>query len=97
MLERRRCYSHAFSGLLCPDNPAGELYHLEKTPYEMKNEYYNPAYKDVITDLKEELLKKHIELRKIDIQFQKIKKIIETHWNEQKKGVRIPVRNTADG
>ena len=40
-------------GWITPDT--WELYDLQKDPYELKNEYDNPDYEEVIEELKEEL------------------------------------------
>lgn len=35
--------------------PEWELFDLEQDPYELKNEFHNPGYSDVVTELKDEL------------------------------------------
>jgi len=64
------------------DTPAGwEFYDMENDPHEMKNQYKNPAYQQVISELKEQLKKERAALKEIDDQFPKIKKIIEKYWD----------------
>ncbi len=63
--------------------PAGwELYDLKKDPFEMDNRYHDPAYVEVIADLKTQLIDLREELGEIDDQFPEIRKVINEHWND---------------
>ncbi|WP_299547336.1 sulfatase-like hydrolase/transferase [Seonamhaeicola sp.] len=62
---------------------AWELYDLKKDPEEMNNIYYNPEYKDIISDLKKQLIAKRKQLNEEDFEtFPHIQKIIDQHWND---------------
>ena len=61
---------------------AWELYDLQKDPFENKNEYNNPEYKEIVTDLKNQLLKVREEFKETDAKYPHIQKIIDTHWNK---------------
>ena len=65
------------------DTPvAWEFYDLKKDPKEMNNSYDNPAYKNIIEDLKEQLKAKRKELNEEDGEkFPHIQKVIDEHWN----------------
>ena len=60
----------------------GELYDLKKDPFEMDNRYHDPAYVEVIADLKTQLIDLREELGEIDDQFPEIRKVINEHWND---------------
>lgn len=66
------------------DTPAAwEFYDLGKDPQEMNNAYKNPAYKEVIADLKKQLAAKRKELNEEDKEkFPHIQKVIDAHWND---------------
>ncbi|WP_366183113.1 sulfatase [Flavobacterium ovatum] len=66
------------------DTPAAwEFYDLSKDPEEMNNAYNNPAYKEVIADLKLQLAAKRKELKEEDgKKFPHIQKVIDQHWND---------------
>ena len=49
---------------------------------EMKNEYANPEYQEVIKSLKAELKKQREDLNETDRDYPHLQKIIETHWND---------------
>ena len=61
---------------------AWEFYDLTKDPQEMKNEYANPEYQEVIKSLKAELKKQREDLNETDRDYPHLQKIIETHWND---------------
>jgi hypothetical protein len=42
--------------------PGWELYDLKKDPFEMNNVYDNPAYSDIVKELKEKLQEKRKEI-----------------------------------
>lgn len=61
---------------------AWEFYDLENDPKEMNNLYNDPAYKDIIADLKEQLAEKRKALNEEDgDKFPHIQKVIEDNWN----------------
>ncbi len=62
--------------------PGWELYDLQKDPFEMDNRYGDPAYTDVVDDLKLRLKDLRAELGEIDDQFPEIRKVIDEHWND---------------
>lgn len=66
------------------DTPvAWEFYDLSKDPKEMNNAYDNPEYKDVIADLKNQLLEKRKSLNEEDgDKYPHIQKVIDEHWND---------------
>jgi N-acetylglucosamine-6-sulfatase len=66
------------------DTPvAWEFYDLTTDPEEMNNAYNNPIYKDVIWDLKNQLLSKRKELNEEDgDKYPHIQKVIDAHWND---------------
>ncbi len=63
--------------------PAWEFYDLTKDPKEMNNAYKDPAYKDIIANLKEQLVAKRKELNEEDGEkYPHIQKIIDKHWHD---------------
>jgi len=61
--------------------PAWEFYDLKKDPFEMDNRYGDPAYEQVVADLKNQLKELRIELEEIDSQYPEIQRIIDHNWN----------------
>jgi len=62
---------------------AWEFYDLEKDPKEMNNKYKDTEYKEIITNLKEQLIAKRKELNEDDgKKFPHIQKVIDKHWND---------------
>lgn len=61
---------------------AWEFYDLQKDPSEMRNEYGNPDYADVIAGLKTELSGMRARLGETDAKYPHIEEIIEAHWND---------------
>lgn len=62
---------------------AWEFYDLSKDPNELNNAYNDPAYKDIIADLKKQLIDKRAELNEEDgDKFPHIQKVINEHWND---------------
>lgn len=59
---------------------AWEFYDLEKDPTEMKNEYANPAYKRIITDMKADMKRTREQLNETDERYPAIQKIINANW-----------------
>jgi len=62
--------------------PAWELYDLKNDPEELHNRYNDPAYKEIIANLKLELKKQREELHETDANFPKIQKIIDNNWDK---------------
>jgi hypothetical protein len=52
---------------------------LKKAPQEMKNEYTNPAYSEIVTDLKKQLIEKRKELNVEDTNFPHLQQVIDVH------------------
>jgi len=61
---------------------AWEFYDLSKDPKEVQNRYDDPAYLDVIAQLKQELKGKRVALNETDEDFPHIQEVIEAHWND---------------
>jgi len=61
---------------------AWEFYDTQKDPFEMKNEYENPEYKQIITDMKVQLKETRKELNETDDKYPIIQKIIDEHWDK---------------
>ena len=62
---------------------AWEFYDLSKDPKEMNNTYSDPVNKEIIANLKEQLLAKRKELNEEDgDKFPHIQKVIDAHWND---------------
>ncbi|EDM29188.1 mucin-desulfating sulfatase (N-acetylglucosamine-6-sulfatase) [Lentisphaera araneosa HTCC2155] len=59
-----------------------EFYDLDKDPKEMKNEYKNPEYKEIIKRLKTQLLEIRKDLNEEDKKYPEIQKIIENNWDQ---------------
>ena len=62
--------------------PGWEFYDLEKDPKEMKNEYNNPDYSNIISDLKIRLKYLREELNETDENYPHIQKIIDEYWDQ---------------
>ena len=62
--------------------PAWEFYDLQKDPGEMRNEYGNPEYAEVIAGLKTELSGMRGRLDETDAKYPHIEEIVEAHWND---------------
>lgn len=61
---------------------AWEFYDLKKDPKEMNNAYKDPAYQEVIAQLKDELVRVREELDETDKNYPHIQKVIDAHWND---------------
>ncbi|WP_326498614.1 sulfatase [Catenovulum adriaticum] len=61
---------------------AWELYDLRKDPQELNNVYKDPAYQDVVAELKAELKRQREKYNETDENHPKLKKIIDAHWND---------------
>ncbi len=61
--------------------PGWEFYDLEKDTKEMNNQYNNPAYADIIADLKIRLKNTREELDETDAKYPHIQHIIDEYWD----------------
>jgi len=61
--------------------PGWEFYDLGKDPYEMDNRYGDPAYSQIITDLKDQLRELRGELNEEDVRYPHIQEIIQANWD----------------
>jgi arylsulfatase A-like enzyme len=59
-----------------------EFFDLEKDPNELRNAYGDPVYKDIIAEMKEEILRQREFLGDTDPDNPEIRQIITEHWNE---------------
>lgn len=59
-----------------------EFYDLINDPQELHNRYNDPAYKEIIAELKAELRKQREDLNETDENYPEIKAIVEKHWND---------------
>lgn len=62
--------------------PGWELYDIAEDPLEMNNLYDNPAYYDIIQELKGRLKSLRRELNETDENFPHIQTIINKHWDD---------------
>lgn len=63
-----------------PTPVAWEFYDLEGDPLEMRNEYENPAYAEIIAKMKVELKQTRVKLNETDAKWPAVQKIIDAHW-----------------
>ncbi len=61
--------------------PGWEFYDLEKDPHEMDNQYNNPEYSEIISELKTRLKAVRKELNETDINYPHIQEIIDKNWD----------------
>lgn len=61
---------------------AWEFYDLKNDPKELHNRYNDPAFKEIIEELKEELKRQRTALNETDKEYPHIQKIIKKHWND---------------
>ncbi|MDL2215170.1 sulfatase [Dysgonomonas sp. OttesenSCG-928-M03] len=61
--------------------PTWEFYDLEKDPYEDKNQYNNPEYKDIIAKMKIELLKQKSNADDTDGRNPRMQQIMNEYYN----------------
>ena len=64
----------------CVTQPGWELYDLKKDPLEMNNVYNEPAYADVVKELKAELLRLKKQLGDTDQQYPELMKLRRKYW-----------------
>ncbi len=62
--------------------PGWELYDMRNDPFEMNNLYGNPAYADVVRQLKAELKRLRETLNETDENYPHIQAIIDEHWDD---------------
>lgn len=72
----------AKSFLVEPTPPGWEFYDLQADPRELVNQYRNPAYREVIAELKNELRRIRAELNETDERYPDFQKVIDEHWND---------------
>ncbi|MGQ1785061.1 sulfatase family protein [Saccharicrinis sp. GN24d3] len=58
-----------------------EFYDLKNDPQEMNNRYDDPAYKEIITELKAELKRQREEYNETDENYPEIQAIVEKYWD----------------
>ncbi|WP_026210477.1 sulfatase family protein [Flexithrix dorotheae] len=61
---------------------AWEFYNLKEDPSESHNLYNDPAYKEIIAELKTELKTTREELNETDKDYPHIQEVIDQHWND---------------
>ena len=61
--------------------PAWEFYNLTKDSKEMNNGYNNPENKQIIEDLKKQLVQLREDLDETDANYPHIQKVIDEHWD----------------
>lgn len=76
-------WAHHPSSLSFLETPvAWEFYDLQKDPKEMANKYNDPAYANIIKDLKVRLKNLRTEVKESDTQYPAIQKSIDEHWDD---------------
>jgi len=75
-------WSKTYDGIGRHTPPAWEFYDLTKDPQEMENKYKDPAYREIITELKAQLQKQREDLNETDKDYPVLKEIIEKNWNQ---------------
>lgn len=60
--------------------PAWEFYDLENDPLELKNQYHNPKYKNIIKQLKVDLVELRANYGDALTDGAEIKKVIQENW-----------------
>ena len=61
---------------------AWEFYDLTKDPEELNNRYKDPAYQEIITDLKKQLKSKRESLKETDAKYPHIQTVINEYWDK---------------
>ncbi len=69
------------SNRIVPTPVSWEFYDLEKDPEEVINQYQNPKYSEIITELKERLKAKREALNETDDDYPHIQAIIDMYWH----------------
>ena len=65
-----------------PTPVAWEFYDLGIDPEELHNRYGDPAYADIISALKDEMLEQRAAFNEGDENYPHIQAIINSHWND---------------
>jgi len=65
-----------------PTPVSWEFYDLKNDPEEVNNRYNDPQYKQVIAELKAEMLTQRKAYNETDSDYPHIQKIIDKHWND---------------
>ena len=68
-------------GKQAPTKPGWELYDLEKDPLELKNVYADPAYAQIVQDLKKELLRLKAKVGDRDEDHPHLLEVRKEYWN----------------
>ncbi|MEO1451503.1 MAG: sulfatase/phosphatase domain-containing protein, partial [Bacteroidota bacterium] len=61
---------------------AWEFYDLEKDPEELHNRYGDPAYQELIQEMKTKLIRQRESIQETDQAFPKLKAIIDKNWDK---------------
>lgn len=61
--------------------PSWEFFDLQKDPHELHNAYEDPAYREIIAEMKMELIRQRDQVGDTDEQYPVMKEIIEQYWN----------------
>lgn len=61
--------------------PEWEFFDLQKDPKELNNAYNNPEYKDIISEMKKELLRLRKKLGDTDQKYPEVREVMKKHWN----------------
>ncbi|MEM6344089.1 MAG: sulfatase [Bacteroidota bacterium] len=61
---------------------AWEFYDLQNDPNELHNRYDDPAYQEIIAELKAELKAQRVALKETDQTYPHLQAIINQHWND---------------
>ncbi|WP_109830173.1 sulfatase family protein [Reichenbachiella versicolor] len=59
-----------------------EFYDMKNDPEELHNRYNDPAYQDIIADLKKQLKEQREELNETDENYPEIQAIVKKHWDD---------------
>lgn len=70
------------SNKVIPTPAAWEFYDLHRDPDENVNRYADAQYKEVIQELKQEILSKRDALNETDESYPHLQRIIDDHWND---------------
>ena len=73
-------YGNGFKG--AAQDQFWDFYDLQEDPHELHNAYNDPKYKDIIAEMKTEILKQRENLGDTDLDNPEILAIVEKHWND---------------
>lgn len=74
-------YGVSRDGKLPSTPPAWELYDLTKDPQELVNVYDEPAYANIVTDLKRELASRRQQIGDDGQDYPEIEAVVQEFWN----------------